>query len=86
MLNYRYLDGMEELLQRLAAGGAHMHAFSNYPEWYRLIEGKLQLSRYLEWTFVSCQGPLKASWACFLAFTGPGQACASTAQPAHPLV
>ena len=56
---YRYLDGMEALLQRLSAGGATMHAFSNYPSWWRMIEGKLELSRYLEWTFVSCQAPIK---------------------------
>ena len=56
---YRYMDGMEALLQRLSAGGASMHAFSNYPSWWRMIEGKLELSRYLEWTFVSCQAPIK---------------------------
>jgi hypothetical protein len=29
--------------------------------WYRykLIEEKLQLSEYLQWTFLSCQGPMK---------------------------
>ena len=32
-----------------------MHALSNYPEWYRWIEERLGLSRYLSWTFVSCQ-------------------------------
>lgn len=31
-----------------------MHAFSNYPIWYRLIEERLSLSRFLAWTFVSC--------------------------------
>lgn len=60
---YRYLDGMEGLLQRLATGGAEVHAFSNYPAWWQLIEGKLELSRYLRWTFVSCQGPMKARLA-----------------------
>lgn len=30
---YRYLDGMEALLERLAATGVRMHAFSNYPAW-----------------------------------------------------
>lgn len=26
---------------------------------YKLIEEKLQLSEYLQWTFLSCQGPMK---------------------------
>lgn len=56
---YRYLDGMEVLLQRLAASGAQVHAFSNYPAWWQMIEDKLRVSRYMEWTFVSCQGPLR---------------------------
>ncbi|EFN54934.1 hypothetical protein CHLNCDRAFT_52708 [Chlorella variabilis] len=57
---YRYLDGMQALLERLAASGAKVHAFSNYPAWWQLIEEKLRLSRYLAWTFISCDGPLKA--------------------------
>ncbi|KAL4452447.1 hypothetical protein ABPG75_008109 [Micractinium tetrahymenae] len=56
---YRYLDGMEALLQRLAAAGAELHACSNYPAWWQLIEERLALSRYLRWTFISCQGPMK---------------------------
>lgn len=28
---------------------------------YKLIEEKLRLSQYLEWTFVSCTGPMKVS-------------------------
>ncbi|PRW56908.1 Haloacid dehalogenase-like hydrolase superfamily isoform 1 [Chlorella sorokiniana] len=56
---YRYLDGMEALLERLATAGVRMHAFSNYPAWWRLIEDKLRLSRYLDWTFISCQPPLR---------------------------
>lgn len=52
---------MEALLERLAAAGIRMHAFSNYPAWWALIEERLGLSRYLQWTFVSCEGPLKAS-------------------------
>ena len=32
---------------------------SNYPSWWRLIEGKLSLSRYLRWTFLSCEGPMR---------------------------
>ncbi|PSC72259.1 haloacid dehalogenase-like hydrolase (HAD) superfamily [Micractinium conductrix] len=57
--SYRYLDGMEPLLQRLAASGTQMHAFSNYPSWWEMIEKKLRLSRYLQWTFVSCLPPIQ---------------------------
>lgn len=52
---YRWLPGMEELLRELHAQGISMHALSNYPSWYELIEEKLGLSRYLAWTFVSCR-------------------------------
>lgn len=52
-LAYRWIDGAEQLLQRLS-GGFEIHALSNYPIWYRTIEAKLRLSRYLNWTFVSC--------------------------------
>lgn len=52
--SYRWLDGMKELLADLREAGFSIHALSNYPEWYRLIEERLGLSRYLEWSFVSC--------------------------------
>jgi HAD superfamily hydrolase (TIGR01509 family) len=52
---YRWLDGMEELVAELSAAGMKMHALSNYPPWYRRIETKLRLSRYLSWSFVSCE-------------------------------
>ena len=52
--SYRYLDGIEELLADLHAADVPMHALSNYPDWYLVIEEKLRLSRYLEWSFVSC--------------------------------
>uniref|UniRef100_A0A1J3DC59 Bifunctional epoxide hydrolase 2 n=3 Tax=Noccaea caerulescens TaxID=107243 RepID=A0A1J3DC59_NOCCA len=51
---YSYLDGMQELLQTLAADQLEIHAFTNYPIWYKLIEDKLKLSAYLSWTFCSC--------------------------------
>ncbi|WIA18095.1 hypothetical protein OEZ85_009574 [Tetradesmus obliquus] len=57
--HYRYIDGMPELLQRLKQAGYTMHAMSNYPMWYKLIEQKLQLSQYLDWTFLSCTGPMR---------------------------
>jgi HAD superfamily hydrolase (TIGR01509 family) len=51
---YRWLPGLEELLAELRNAGYAMHAFSNYPVWYQLIEQRLRLSRFLDWTFVSC--------------------------------
>ena len=53
--SYGWLKGMEALLADLHAAGCEMHALSNYPAWWKLIEEKLKLSRYLEWSFVSCQ-------------------------------
>lgn len=52
---YRFIDdGMEPLLRELREGGIEMHALSNYPPWYQMIEGELRLSRFLDWSFVSC--------------------------------
>ncbi len=53
--NYRWLDGMEALLGELLGAGVPMHALSNYPDWYLAIEERLGLSRFLDWTFVSCR-------------------------------
>lgn len=50
---YRFIDGMEALLESLAEEGYEIHALSNYPIWYRVIEEELELSRFLSWTFVS---------------------------------
>ena len=50
---YAFMPGMEALLEELDAAGYEMHAMSNYPSWYRMIEEKLALSRFLEWSFVS---------------------------------
>lgn len=52
---YRYLHGVEPLLADLTAAGVELHALSNYPTWYRLIEESVGLSRYVRWTFVSCR-------------------------------
>ncbi len=51
--SYRWLPGMEVLLQELADAGVELHAMSNYPVWYHLVEEELGLSRYLHWSFVS---------------------------------
>jgi len=53
--SYRWLEGMQPLVAALAARGHPMHALSNYSVWYRLIEEELALSRYLSWSFVSCE-------------------------------
>ncbi len=51
---YCWIEGMEPLLRELKAAGVPMHALSNYPPWYRLIDERLQLSRYVELSFFSC--------------------------------
>lgn len=52
---YRFLPGIEALLGELREAGIEMHALSNYPVWWELIEARLCVSRYLSWTFVSCR-------------------------------
>ncbi|KAL5712019.1 glucose-1-phosphatase [Ranunculus cassubicifolius] len=51
---YTYIDGIEALLHNLKQNGYELHAFTNYPEWYTMIEEKLRISNYLSWTFCSC--------------------------------
>jgi FMN phosphatase YigB (HAD superfamily) len=51
--SYRYVDGMQELLEDLSSRAIEMHALSNYSSWYKLIEERLHVSRYIPWTFVS---------------------------------
>ena len=53
------MDGVETLLAELKASGYPMYALSNYSCWYRLIEDKLALSRYVAWDFVSCRTGLR---------------------------
>ncbi|XP_010111053.2 flavin mononucleotide hydrolase 1, chloroplatic isoform X1 [Morus notabilis] len=50
---YSYIEGVEELLLALKTNNYEMHAFTNYPIWCEMIEDKLNLSRYLSWTFCS---------------------------------
>lgn len=57
--SYDWLDGMEDLVAELKSNGYEMYALSNYPVWYELIEEKLQLSRFLDWSFVSCKTGLR---------------------------
>lgn len=51
---YSYIEGLEGLLHALKHNGYEMHALTNYPVWYKMIEDKLKLSTYLSWTFCSC--------------------------------
>ncbi len=53
--SYRFLPGIEPLLVELRERGVEMHALSNYPIWWRMIEDRLGLTRYLAWSFVSCE-------------------------------
>ena len=56
---YRWLPGMEKLVADLRESGHKMHTLSNYPEWYRMIESRLEVSRFVDWTFVSCRMALR---------------------------
>jgi FMN hydrolase / 5-amino-6-(5-phospho-D-ribitylamino)uracil phosphatase len=51
---YAWIDGMPELCAELVARRVPLHALSNYSPWYQLIEDKLDISRWVAWTFVSC--------------------------------
>jgi HAD superfamily hydrolase (TIGR01509 family) len=51
---YRWIDGVEALLRELRDRGVAMHALSNYPVWYRLIDERLALSKYVQLSFISC--------------------------------
>mgnify|MGYP003672570846 CR=1 FL=1 len=65
---YRFLPGIEELLGELQGAGVAMHALSNYPPWYALIEERLGLSRWVSWSYVSCRtGVRKPDPEAFLA-------------------
>jgi len=78
--SYRWVPGLEELLDELRGSGCAMHAFSNYPVWYQLIEERLSLSRFLDWRFVSCitglRKPDPAAYAHVLSELGaPAERC-----------
>jgi FMN hydrolase / 5-amino-6-(5-phospho-D-ribitylamino)uracil phosphatase len=57
--SFEWMEGVEPLLEELKFAGYPMHALSNYSAWYQLIEEKLGLSRYVEWSFVSCKTGLR---------------------------
>jgi HAD superfamily hydrolase (TIGR01509 family) len=52
---YRYVEGMDALLDDLVEADVEMHVLSNYPCWHTYIEQTLGLARRLPWTFVSCE-------------------------------
>mmetsp|Transcript_11086 Transcript_11086/g.35179 ORF Transcript_11086/g.35179 Transcript_11086/m.35179 type:complete len:175 (-) Transcript_11086:45-569(-) len=52
--SYEWLPGMEAVLGALDADGCDVHALSNYPSWYEEVEKEMRLSRFLKWSFVSC--------------------------------
>ena len=52
---YTFVDGIQDLLVDLKTRNVDMHALSNYPHWYTLIEDRLKLSRYMKLSFVSCR-------------------------------
>ena len=56
------MEGVEELLLSLKRQGVEMHIITNYPVWYKRIEAKLAVSRYLPWSYVSCEGPMKVAY------------------------
>jgi FMN phosphatase YigB (HAD superfamily) len=52
---YDWVEGIPELLAELQARDVRMHALSNYPEWYQLVEERLGLSQWVPLTFISCR-------------------------------
>ena len=53
---YDYVTGMRSMLGELdRIDGVEVYAFSNYGKLYEVIEAKLELSRFLDWRFVSCE-------------------------------
>ena len=58
--NYDYVRCMRSLLGEIKRiGDVEVHALSNYGPYWRNIEAKLELSRYLDWSFVSCETGLR---------------------------
>ena len=64
---YKFVPKIEPLLAELQALPAvELHVLSNYGPWWTLIEEELALSRYVPWTFVSCEtGARKPERAAF---------------------
>ena len=69
---YRYVEGMDALLDELVENGVEMHVLSNYPCWHTYIEQTLGIARRLPWTFVSWETGVRKPDP--RAFTGAAQA------------
>ena len=65
--SYRWLPGIEALLSTLQARGVPMHVVSNYTPWYAMIEATLSLSKWMPWSFVSCDVGLRKPDAAYYA-------------------
>jgi hypothetical protein len=78
--HYSYVDGMPALLRRLRSAGYALHAMSNYPEWWRHIEAKLRVSDLMQWSFISCEGPMKV-WGWGIGRGAPRDSAASVVVP-----
>jgi HAD superfamily hydrolase (TIGR01509 family) len=52
---YAFLPGIESLLLELRDAGVEMHALSNYPVLYRVLDEAVGLSRFVSLSFVSCE-------------------------------
>lgn len=51
----RILPGVEDALRQAQIHGTPMYALSNYSVWYEVIDEATGLSRFLDWSFVSCK-------------------------------
>jgi len=69
---YEWLDGMRELVRELHAREVPMHLLSNYPPWYTLCTKRLDITRYVAPTFVSCNTKVRKPDAA--AYLGPARA------------
>jgi HAD superfamily hydrolase (TIGR01509 family) len=74
--DYAWLPGIESLLADLKAAGHPMHTLSNYPVWWRRIEARLGLARYLDWTVVSCEVGLRKPDAAIYGAAAARAGCA----------
>jgi HAD superfamily hydrolase (TIGR01509 family) len=52
---YRWIDGMEAVLEELGDRGTSMHLLSNYPRWFELCDDRVGFSRLVSPSFVSCR-------------------------------
>ena len=53
--NYRWIDGMKDILFALRAQGHTICTLSNYPIWYEELNTRMELSLYVDQHFVSYQ-------------------------------